>query len=224
MSYLDPSGSPVDPGGALTHNSLAHSLKEGQVARSIAEIPLSDKSNYPSLVALGGLDSDVAEAAALAHDLGHPPFGHIGETVLDAFARDELELDEGFEGNAQTFRIITRLDSTSPSYPGADLTAATRCAVLKYPWRRVPRESENSAHRARLETEPSYELRWKKFGYYAGEQSDFDEARSIPASRKNSSRSKPPSWALLMTSRTGSMISRTFILRGCCRSLRSSTS
>jgi dGTPase len=171
-----------EPGGALTHNRLTHSLKVAQVSRSIAELLLRQDSNRPALVALGGLDADVAEAAALAHDLGHPPFGHVGEAVLDAFARNpkKLGLEEGFEGNAQTFRIVARLDMRSPSYDGMDLTAATRCAILKYPWSRIERERDDEKHLARLDSDRSYELRRSKFGYYDEEADDFQDARSIP--------------------------------------------
>jgi dGTPase len=169
-----------EPGGALTHNRLTHSLKVAQVARSIAELLLSQESNHPDLLALGGLDVDVAEAAALAHDLGHPPFGHIGEAVLDTFAREDLHLVEGFEGNAQTFRIAARLDVRSPSYDGMDLTAATRCAILKYPWPRIEEDTPEEEHRRRLDNDREYELRWTKFGYYAEEEEDFKQARSIP--------------------------------------------
>jgi dGTPase len=172
-----------EPGGALTHNRLTHSLKVAQVARSIAELLLSNESSHSDLVALGGLDAEVTEAAALAHDLGHAPFGHIGETVLDIFARQNLELDEGFEGNAQTFRIITRLDMRSPSYDGMDLTAATRCAVLKYPWLRVDQNSDLDQHRQQLSADRAYELRWTKFGYYAEEAGDFEQARSITGAK-----------------------------------------
>ncbi len=49
----------------------------------------------------------MVEAAALAHDLGHPPFGHLGERVLDRLARHRLRLRDGFEGNAQSYRIVT---------------------------------------------------------------------------------------------------------------------
>ena len=85
---------------------------------------------------LGGCDPDVVEAAALAHDLGHPPFGHLGEQVLDRVARERLGLPDGFEGNAQSFRIVTTIDLHGPSGTGLDLTAAVRAAVLKYPWAR----------------------------------------------------------------------------------------
>jgi dGTPase len=169
-----------EPGGALTHSRLTHSLKVAQLARSMAELLLGKSSERVSLLALGGLDADVAEACALAHDLGHPPFGHIGETVLDDFARRKLGLGEGFEGNAQTFRIVARLDLRSPSYKGMDLTAATRCAVLKYPWGRGEREEDEGRHRARLGSDPKYDLHWNKFGFYHEEAADFQQARSIP--------------------------------------------
>jgi dGTPase len=154
-----------------------------QVARSIAELLLSNDSYHSDLVDLGGLDAEVAEAAALAHDLGHPPFGHIGEAVLDTFAREKLGLKEGFEGNAQTFRVVARLDMRSPTYDGMDLTAATRCGILKYPWPRIERETNPDKHRERLNSDRSYELRWSKFGYYAEEADDFQQARSIPGVR-----------------------------------------
>jgi len=79
----------------------------------------------------------VVEAAALAHDLGHPPFGHTAEEQLDACAR-KAGLSDGFEGNAQSFRILTRLAIHRLDYYGLNLTRATLNAVLKYPWLRSP--------------------------------------------------------------------------------------
>ena len=76
----------------------------------------------------------VVQAAANAHDLGHPPFGHLGERVLDRLARERFGLTDGFEGNAQTFRILTELEVHGPGDDGLNLTAAVRAAVLKYPW------------------------------------------------------------------------------------------
>ncbi len=124
----------VSPAGAglLVHNRLTHSLQVAQVGRAIAERLAAD----PVVAALGGADPDVVEAAALAHDLGHPPFGHLGEQVLDRVARERLGLADGFEGNAQSFRIVTTIDLHGPSGTGLDLTAAVRAAVLKYPWTR----------------------------------------------------------------------------------------
>src|SRR5690606_1234590 len=71
-----------------------------------------------------------------AHDVGHPPFGHLGEQELDRVARHNLGLPDGFEGNAQTFRILTALDSCDATARGMNLTRAVRAAVLKYPWTR----------------------------------------------------------------------------------------
>src|SRR6201991_14944 len=89
----------ISPGGAglLVHNRLTHSLKVAQVARAVAErlAPSSDM-----LDKLGGCDPDVVEAASLAHDLGHPPFGHLGERVLDRLARHRLRGSPGVAGKA----------------------------------------------------------------------------------------------------------------------------
>lgn len=127
---VSPTGS-----GLLVHNRLTHSLQVAQVARAIAERLAGDAGDAALVLTLGGVDPDVVEAAALAHDLGHPPFGHLGEQVLDRLARGS-GLRDGFEGNAQTFRIITTIDLHGPSGTGLDLTAAVRAAVLKYPWAR----------------------------------------------------------------------------------------
>jgi dGTPase len=121
-------------GGLLLHNRLTHSLQVAQVARAIAERLTAEAGEM--LARLGGCDPDVVEAAALAHDLGHPPFGHLGEQVLDRVGRERLGLPDGFEGNAQSFRVITTIDLHGPGGAGLDLTAAVRAAVLKYPWAR----------------------------------------------------------------------------------------
>jgi len=126
---VSPNGS-----GLLLHNRLTHSLQVAQVARAVAERLLSEFG--PEVDKLGGCDPDVVEAAALAHDLGHPPFGHLGEQVLDRLARERLGLTDGFEGNAQSFRIVTTIDLHGPGRTGLGLTAAVRAAVLKYPWTR----------------------------------------------------------------------------------------
>lgn len=123
--------------GTLVHNRLTHSLKVSAVARSIAiRLRTADESTRRLVEELGGCDPVVVQAAAAAHDLGHPPFGHLGEQELDRVARGMLGLPDGFEGNAQTFRILTALDSCDATARGMNLTRAVRAAVLKYPWTR----------------------------------------------------------------------------------------
>ncbi len=122
----------------LIHNRLTHSLKVTAVARAIA-VAVDDKlvGTTPALSAAtspGGCDAVVVQAAASAHDLGHPPFGHLGENVLNRIARDTLGLKDGFEGNAQTYRILAVLDVCDGAEEGLNLTAAVRNATAKYPW------------------------------------------------------------------------------------------
>lgn len=83
---------------------LTHSLEVAQIARSVARTL--------------GLDEDLAEAMALAHDLGHPPFGHAGEDQLD----ECMEAYEGFDHNAQTLRVVARLEDRYPTFQGLNLT------------------------------------------------------------------------------------------------------
>lgn len=115
--------------GRVFHTRLTHSLKVAQVARRLAERLATE---YPAL--RQSLDPDRVEAVSLAHDLGHPPFGHIAEQVLH---RESLDAG-GFEGNAQSFRIVTKLalrdgnDPTGP-YKGLNLTCETLGGMIKYP-------------------------------------------------------------------------------------------
>jgi dGTPase len=117
----------------ICHNRLTHSLKVGQVARRLAEYLVS---NYKKkeVDSIGGINPDVVEAASLAHDLGHPPFGHAAEIALQECFREILPRSESFEGNAQSFRVVTKLAVRSEDFDGLDLTRATLNALLKYPW------------------------------------------------------------------------------------------
>ena len=127
----------AQPGaGPLIHNRLTHSIKVTAVARAIA-VGLTDAASPAYALAVAhGCDAVVVQAAASAHDLGHPPFGHVGERVLDRLARETLGIADGFEGNAQTYRIIATLDVAGTAPHGLNLTAAVRAAIAKYPWTR----------------------------------------------------------------------------------------
>jgi dGTPase len=171
----------ISPGGAglLVHNRLTHSLKVAQVGRAVAE-RLVVASDLPE--ALGGLDPDVVEAAALAHDLGHPPFGHLGERVLDQLARHRLRLRDGFEGNAQSYRIVTSTEIRGEATIGLNLTNAVRAAILKYPW---SRRSHPQPHPRFMDPAPrgaaalpdDPEGGSVKFGAYSTEVDDMIQAR-----------------------------------------------
>lgn len=107
------------------HNRLTHSLEVAQIARRIAE-----------RLKRANIDPDVCETAALGHDLGHPPFGHNGETALDALAREKEPTGDGYEGNAQSIRILANGAVRKPDQRGLNLTAASLRATIKYPWLR----------------------------------------------------------------------------------------
>ncbi|WP_241432612.1 deoxyguanosinetriphosphate triphosphohydrolase family protein [Haloarcula marismortui] len=190
----------------LYHDRLTHSLKVAQVGRRLAELlgefyeaEFENLENY--------LDPEVVETASLAHDIGHPPFGHEIEGLLDDKVREKssedeeeencedtdgdgrdgeergtngdqnsVELEEsemqGFEGNAQSFRAVTRLGSHRSGIEGIDLTRATLNAIQKYPWSRA----------ADANTDEDTDDKW---GYYPSEEGYFDFARAGTADNRN---------------------------------------
>ncbi|HEY8574563.1 deoxyguanosinetriphosphate triphosphohydrolase [Phenylobacterium sp.] len=119
---------------------LTHSLEVAQIARSLA-------------TALG-LDPDLAETIALAHDLGHPPFGHAGEDELQV----QMQGFGGFDHNVQTFRVVTRLERRYPRFDGLNLTWETLEGVIKHNGPVVDK-LDRPSWRAIAEFDKDYDLR-----------------------------------------------------------------
>ncbi|NQX12210.1 dNTP triphosphohydrolase [Microbacteriaceae bacterium VKM Ac-2855] len=169
--------------GQVVHNRLTHSIKVTAVARAIAmQLTTTDRAQRDLVDRLGGCDPVVVQAAASAHDLGHPPFGHLGEQVLDRLARERLGLAEGFEGNAQSFRILSELDVCETVEAGLNLTAASRAAVLKYPWGRFQCrpdiDTSDPTELPRGSTASQWETAPPKFSAYTLDLHDLLDARS----------------------------------------------
>ncbi|AWB94590.1 phosphodiesterase [Agromyces badenianii] len=170
----------AQPGaGPLIHNRLTHSIKVTAVARAIA-VKLTDAAAPTRAFALEhGCDAVVVQAAASAHDLGHPPFGHLGERVLDRLSRETLGLVDGFEGNAQSYRILTALDVSEAAPRGLNLTAAVRTAVAKYPWTRsIDDASMGGGPLPRGLRRSEHGIDVLKFSAYDIDAPDLDQARA----------------------------------------------
>jgi dGTPase len=134
--------------GDFPRTRLTHSLECAQIGRELG--------------AALGCDPDLVDAACLAHDLGHPPFGHNGESAL----ADVAASCGGFEGNAQSLRLLARLEAKVPG-AGLNLTRATLDATLKYPWL-APQDASGQ----------------RKYGAYADDTAVFDWIRDgAPAGR-----------------------------------------
>lgn len=147
------------------HNRLTHSLRVAQLSRRLAEKVI--RAN-PKVAGDLAVDADVAEAAGLAHDLGHPPFGHIAEETLDDLLTNKYRVPDGYEGNAQSFRIVAKLAMREPiskedteARSGLNLTPATLDGILKYPWFRDPADDRKK----------------RKWGAYKTEEAAFKTAR-----------------------------------------------
>jgi dGTPase len=140
---------------------LSHSLECAQVGRELG--------------AALGADPDLMESACLAHDLGHPPFGHNGEEALAKIA----ESIGGFEGNAQSFRLLTRIEAKTVDIDGLsvglNLTRATLDAATKYPWSAL----ENP----------------RKFGVYEDDQEIFHWVRENAPLGKTSMEAQIMDWS-----------------------------
>lgn len=157
--------------GIVFHNRLTHTHEVAQIGRRIAERLTADEEGRRRANRLGGIDPDVVETAALVHDLGHPPYGHAVEKERDHQVSAEHSVHDGYEGNAQSFRIVTKLAMRGSRVTGLDLTRASLNAILKYPWFRASREKN--------------EYRYKKRGAYRTEEEEFEWVRKIHRGRSD---------------------------------------
>lgn len=140
---------------------LTHTLEVAQIGRELG--------------AALGCDPDLVEVGCLAHDLGHPPFGHNGEAALAEIAKDA----GGFEGNAQTLRVLARLEAktfdASGQSVGLNLTRAGLDSAIKYPW---PRRVDTT-----------------KFGFYGDDEQIFRWAREGAIEGRKSFEAQVMDWA-----------------------------
>lgn len=163
--------------GHVFHNRLTHTLKVAQIGFRLAQKLLDEQKDEAN--ALGGIEPEVVAAAGLAHDLGHPPFGHVAEKELNRLVKEVAPESDGFEGNPQSFRIVTKLARRQPTFSGLNLSRATLNAVLKYPW--LYGENPDNT---------------RKWGAYRSEREEFEWARKLgPGERLKSIESELMDWA-----------------------------
>ena len=148
---------------------LTHSLECAQIGRELG--------------AALGCDPDLVDAACLAHDLGHPPFGHNGESALAQVAAG----CGGFEGNAQSLRLLTRIEAKVPG-AGLNLTRATLDATLKYPWLASQAASVAGGP-------PAGEVKGVKYGCYDDDAEIFAWIRQGAADRRPCLEAQVMDWA-----------------------------
>lgn len=179
------------------HTRLTHSLKVAQVGRRLAQYldrhyngsVDTSKPNGGAIV----INPDIVATASLAHDLGHPPFGHATESELDNQIK-RRGIDVGFEGNPQSFRIVTKMETNAlyRDYPGKkgrglNLTRASLNALLKYPWAReesIPDDYYASEYNTS-----------EKFGYYPAEEEFFEWVREGSPEHVRSLEAQLMDWA-----------------------------
>ncbi|MCK6514746.1 deoxyguanosinetriphosphate triphosphohydrolase [Myxococcota bacterium] len=162
------------------HNRLIHSVEVSSVGRQLGA--LAEKDLLARKVDLGNLPpnalGDIVASACLMHDIGNPPFGHAGEDAIASWFRgdgkdyldtlddaEKMDLQQ-FEGNAQSFRVVSRLEMYGQDRGGMQLSMATLGAVAKYPQASFHREKNNP-------TRPKHVAR-KKFSYFQAERVEFE--------------------------------------------------
>lgn len=157
------------------HTRQQHTYKVAQIGRRLAQLCIHQ---YERDSAYLGINVEVVEAAALAHDLGHPPFGHAGESALNRLVEEYGDPD-GFEGNAQTFRILTALAVRYTEVNGLNLTRATLAGCLKYPW-------------FRDQQHPNRKTKWSA---YKVDANAFEFARTCHQSQHQTAEAALMDWA-----------------------------
>lgn len=170
----------------IFHTRQQHTYKVAQIGRRLAEYCIKQSGVEADEL---GIHPEVAEAACLAHDLGHPPFGHAAEKKLDELVRGlgvkdanpSIYDDDGFEGNAQTFRILTKLAVRfdPEQCHGLDLTRATLAATLKYPWLR----------------DHNIDVKRDKWSAYSSERADFEWATEHRKPEQKTNEARLMDWA-----------------------------